>query len=247
MDEAAYFDFVKSKAADDESFAQEYMCVPSDDASAFISYELIDGCKYAPTIDWETIGQGELYLGVDIGRVKDLTVFWLLERVSGINFTRRCIRMQNATFDAQEAEFYRLMDLPRLRRACIDQTGIGRQFAERAAKRYGFRAEGVTFTAPVKESLAYPLRAAMEDRTLKIPDDDKITAAFRAIRKETTAAGNIRFVAESTDAGHADEFWAAALALHAGANSGVPTLPVAFANNRTARAIAARRNREVLA
>jgi phage FluMu gp28-like protein len=215
MDEAAYFDFVRSKAADEETFAQEYLCVPSDDASAFIPYDLLDGCKYPATVAWSEIGTGPLYLGVDIGRVRDLTVFWLCEEVSGTLFTRRLVRMQNETFDAQEKAFYELMELPNVRRACIDQTGIGRQFAERAAKRYGGRAEGVNFTGPVKESLAYPLKAAMEDRTFKIPDDPKVVAAFRAIRKETTSAGNIRFVGERTADGHADEFWAAALALHA--------------------------------
>jgi hypothetical protein len=33
--------------------------------------------------------------------------------------------------------------------------------------------------------------------------------------KEATASGNVRFVAESNEAGHGDDFWAHALALHA--------------------------------
>lgn len=233
MDEAEYFDHIKAGCADDESFAQEYMCVPSDDASAFVSYDLLDGCKYAPGVDWETRGEGRLYMGVDIGRVKDLTVFWLVEEVSGTLFTRACITMQNETFDAQEKTFYGLMDLPRLTRCCIDQTGIGRQFAERAQKRYGSRIEPVTFTAQVKESLAYPLKAAMEDRTLRIPDDPKVFADFRAIRKTTTTAGNIRFEGERTANGHSDRFWAAALALHAGKRPSGPTfMPREWSFNR---------------
>jgi len=218
MDEAAYFAFVKSKAADEETFAQEYMCVPSDDASAFISYDLIDGCKYQPGIEWETDVEhaaGELYLGVDVGRSKDLTCFWLIESVSGVDFTRRVITMQNATFDAQETELYKLLSLPGLRRCCIDQTGIGRQFAERAIKRFGRKVEGVTFTGPVKETLAYPLKASLEDRTFRVPDSPTVIAAFRSIRKETTSAGNIRFAGDRGVNGHADEFWAAALAKHA--------------------------------
>ena len=248
MDEAAYFDFVRSKAADEETFAQEYMCVPSDDASAFISYGLLDHNLYPADLDWETIGEGDLYLGVDIGRVKDLTCFWLLEHVSGIHFTRRLIRMQNATFDSQEKTFDELMRLPRLRRACIDQTGIGRQFAERAATRHAGRAEGVTFTGPVKESLAYPLKAALEDRSLKMPADAAAIAAFRSIRKETTSAGNIRFAGDRNANGHADEFWAAALALHA-ASAATDTLfvPRTFSFGRLARAIAIRKERSATA
>jgi len=215
MDEAEYFDLVKRGCADDETFAQEYMCVPSDDASAFISYDLLDGCKYAPGVEWETPGGGRLFMGVDIGRVRDLTVFWVVEEVSGTLFTRAVVTMQDATFDAQEQELHRLMSLPRMTRCCVDQTGIGRQFAERGARKYGRRVEGVTFTGAVKESLAYPLKAALEDRALRVPDDPAIVADFRAIRKTTTSAGNIRFEGERTANGHSDRFWAAALALHA--------------------------------
>lgn len=43
----------------------------------------------------------------------------------------------------------------------------------------------------------------------------QIRADLRKVQKVTTAAGNIRFVAESTPDGHADRFWALALAIHA--------------------------------
>lgn len=241
MDEAEYFDFIKAGCADEETFAQEYMCQPSDDASAFISYELLDGCKHPAGADWQTVGSGPLYLGVDIGRTRDLTAFWLLEDAGGVMLTRRLVTLQNATFDAQEKTFYEFMDLPRLRRACIDQTGIGRQFAERAAKRYGSRAEGVTFTGPVKEALAYPLKAALEDRSLRIPDDRAVFADFRALRKTTTSAGNIRFEGERTKEGHSDRFWACALALHAkgsGAGSGASARPAPSSRAERGRRVA---------
>jgi phage FluMu gp28-like protein len=45
----------------------------------------------------------------------------------------------------------------------------------------------------VKEELAYPMRAAFEDRNIRIPNDPKVRAALRALKKDTTAAGNIRF------------------------------------------------------
>lgn len=222
MDDAAYFDFIRASCVDDESFQQEYMCVPADDAGAFLSYELIDGLKYKPTESWEySLAQlaackNPLFLGGDIGRVKDLTVFWVNESVGGVHFTRKLIRLQNCTFDEQEARLYELLTLPTMRRACIDNTGIGRQFVERAQKRFGeSKVEAVSFTGPVKEGLAYPARAAAEDKSARIPDDPKVVSAFRAIRKETTASGNIRFVAERTEGGHADEFWAWALSLHA--------------------------------
>src|SRR5262249_19208940 len=111
---------------------------------------------------------------------------------------------------------YELLELQSLRRACIDNSGIGRQLVERAQKRFGnYKVEPVTFTLAVKEELAFPLRVAFEDRTARIPDEAKIIASHRAVRKEPTASGNVRFVAESNATGHADDFWAHALALHA--------------------------------
>ena len=104
-----------------------------------------------------------------------------------------------------------------MRRCCIDATGIGTQFAERAGQRFGaYRVEGVKFTGPVKEELAYPLRAAFEDANIRIPFDKNLRADLRSIKKLTTASGNVRFDADRGPNGHADRFWALALAIHAG-------------------------------
>jgi phage FluMu gp28-like protein len=220
MDEAAYFDMVRAGCPDDDTFQQEFMCNPQDDAAAFLSYELISGCEYKFDEEWEQDLPGlgnPLYVGVDVGRTHDLTVIWVVEKVGGVAFTRARIEMQNKTFDHQEAVLYEILALPNVRRCCIDASGIGRQFAERAEQRFGtYKIEGITFTAQVKEELAYPLRAAFEDKTIRIPNDDFIRADLRAVKKETTAAGNIRFAADRGKNGHSDRFWAIALALHAG-------------------------------
>ena len=50
---------------------------------------------------------------------------------------------------------------------------------------------------------------------------DAIRADLRSIRKTTTAAGNIRFEADRGPGGHADRFWALALALHAASGKAV--------------------------
>ena len=226
MDEADYFNFIRAGCPDEETFLQEFCCIPSDDSAAFLSYDLIAGCEYKITEAWQTNildCKNPLYLGVDVGRDHDLTVFWLIEKVSDTAFTRRVITMQNETFDAQEHALYELLALPQLRRCCIDCTGIGRQFSERAKARFNYKVEPVTFTGPVKEELAYPVRAAFEDKTVRIPNDSTTRSDLRAIKKETTAAGNIRFTADRGKNGHSDRFWALALALHAGKTAlGIP-------------------------
>ena len=219
MDEAEYFNFIRKGAADDETFQQEYMCVPADDASAFIEWALIDACLYKQGEKWELsldeCEGRELYGGLDIGRDHDLTSFTALEPEGGKLLVRARIDLKGLPFSAQEARLYPWIE--RCKRTCIDQTGIGRQFAERAAERFGkYRVEGVTFTGPMKEELAYPVRSTFEDHAYRLPfEDDALKSDIRAIRKDTTAAGNVRFGADRGKNGHADRFWGLALGTHA--------------------------------
>lgn len=255
MDEAAYFDFIRRGCADDETFRQEYMCEPADDASAFIEYGLIDACRYPAGEAWQwTLAEAEaarargteIYYGLDIGRVSDLTSLCVLEKSGCRHFIRRRIDLKGVSFTEQEARLYPWMSLAR--RGCIDATGLGMQFAERAARRFGAsRAEGVVFTGPVKEDLAYPVRSAFEDGAVRLGfDDDALVSDIRKIRKETTASGNVRFAADRGEGGHADRFWALALAIHAGKRTGAAFLPTVF--RRAAGALRGRQlTREVAA
>ena len=247
MDEAAYFDFIRAGCPDEETFAQEYQCVPSDDATAFIDFGLLDGCKVQGSTDIPVRagapGNGQedsafatcasrrpfpLYAGVDIGRHHDLTVFWIAALVGGVMVPLPLRILKGETFDAQEKALDEVMALPGMRRACVDATGIGMMLAERARKRHGYRVEGVTFTGPVKEKMAYALKSRMEDRTFRVPDDRAVFADFRGIRKTVTAGGNIRFDGERTKDGHSDRFWAAALCVEAAGKPAANFAPVAF-------------------
>lgn len=224
MDEAAYFDFVKSGCVDDESFQQEYMCQPADDDVAFLEYDLIASAEYGGGIDWQLIEGRELYAGIDVGRKKDLTVLWVVERLGDVLYTRHIEALRNMSKPDQEKILWPW--IARCRRTCIDYTGLGIGWGDDAQRRFGeSRVENVTFTPKVKEALAYPVRGRMQDRTLRIPYDPNIRGDLRSVTKQTTAAGNIRFTAERTADGHADRFWALALAVHAGSS---PSAPIEF-------------------
>lgn len=222
-DEASYFDYVKNGCADEESFQQEYMCKPADDDVAFLEYDLIASCEYNRGVEWESFGAlegGHLFAGIDIGRKKDLTVLWLFEKLGDILYTRQVVRLQNMRKSDQEAILYPY--LAKVSRACIDYTGLGIGWGDDAQDKFGkSRIECVTFTGRVKEELAYPVRSKMEDRQIRIPYDPKIRASLRSVTKQTTPSGNIRFTAERTPDGHADEFWALALAVEAASTPGI--------------------------
>ena len=225
MDEAAYFDFTRAGCADEESFQQEFMCNPADDEGAFLTYDMIAGCEYEAGEAWiwdmTRLAEADAYCGIDIGRVNDLTSLRVLVREGNAMWTRHDLDLQGMRFSEQEALVYPV--IAACKRTCIDQTGIGRQFAERAQERFGtYKVEGVNFTGGTKEEMAYPLRAAFEDKSIRIPFDRDTRADLRGVRKMTTSSGNIRFAGERGKNGHCDRFWALALALHAGKRTGGP-------------------------
>jgi phage FluMu gp28-like protein len=191
------------------------------------------------TLDWQPSSSassassadsfGPLYLGADIGRKRDRTAIWIDERVADVAICRGIITLDRTPFEQQYKVFCDLLSAKSassadflIRRACIDQTGIGMALVERLQDTFGSRVEGVTFTNSLKEDLSLRVRRRMEERLDKIPQNaSAIERDFAAVKREITASGNLRFDAERTDAGHADVYWAKALADYA-ADSGFP-------------------------
>lgn len=205
----------RAAAGDEETFLQEYMCVPVDEATAWLTWDLITSGEHASAGRPELYEGGDCYVGVDIGRRNDLFVIWVDEKIGDVYWTREVIRLKNASFAAQDAELDRVFNQYRVRRCCMDQTGIGEKPVEDAQRRHGsYRVEGVLFTGPVKQELATVIKQRYEDRQVRAPEDRKIRESHHAVRKLMTVAGNPRFDADRTEVGHADEFWAHALAIH---------------------------------
>ena len=82
-----------------------------------------------------------------------------------------------------------------MRRCCIDATGLGMQLAERAQERFGkYYVEGIHFSGPVKEDLAYPVKAAFEDlyqrmHGMPLREIDRIVDAVCILCREHEMAG----------------------------------------------------------
>ncbi len=211
---AAWLARQRAECIDQEQWLQEYCCVPADESSAFITYDLMAACHEANCLkDFAYLldCKNPLYLGVDVARKKDLCVLDVGEKIGDVLWDRVRVELQNKTFAEIKYELYRLLRLPQLKRCCMDATGLGMQIAEEAKRDFGWKVEPISFTGPVKEELAFGLRADFEARRVRIPaNDDPLMADLRGIKKEVTLGGNIRFVGESQDS-HCDRFWAKAL------------------------------------
>lgn len=141
---------------DEYTWLQEYCCVAIDEACAFLPYELITPCEMTDILkSLETI-KGDLYVGIDIGRRKDLTVIWCLERFENSKYTRKVKVLEKTPFHIQYEIISAILRHPKLRRCCIDSTGIGMQLAETAQKDFGkYLVEMVMFTNKSKEEIPF--------------------------------------------------------------------------------------------
>jgi phage FluMu gp28-like protein len=180
-----------------------------------LPYALIQSCERENLLMPPERLSGELFLGFDVARKKHLSVIYVLEKSEGAYSARHLRVMKNVPWSEQESALWELLALPGMRRACIDASGLGDQLTERARERFGSKAEAVKFTGAVKEDLAISLEKAFQDMSLLIPKDGQQRESLHSVRKVVTSAGNTRYDAAETEAGHGDHFWALALALHA--------------------------------
>ena len=84
---------VRQSMNDEELFRQEFGCEFLDEATAFLPYEMIARCEEASlesNLDPTALGRssGDLFAGVDIGRRRDLTVIWVVQRDADTLVTR---------------------------------------------------------------------------------------------------------------------------------------------------------------
>lgn len=217
IDEEARAKFLRecrAKSRSEDAFNQEYMCIPSATASTLIPYDLYNSCIDAYCLTKS--GDGDKYLGFDVGREKDLTTFWIVEQVGDVLVTRKVIRLSKAPYATQLKVGEDILADRSIKRACGDATGLGDMLVETLQDKFGtHRVEKVKFTSNSKEHMASLVLGRMEDKRVRVPDDPRTRESFHTIRKEITAAGNVRYDAARTKEGHADDFWAFALSLEA--------------------------------
>jgi len=197
----------------EDIWRQEYLCEFMEEDEVLLSYELIHSCTLEGIEADVKELQGEVYIGVDVGRRHDLTVISILEKIGSYYYLRKQEILRKLPFSEQ----FRIIDhlTTYANKVAIDETGIGMQLAEELARKWGeLKVLRVYFTSKVKEELASRLKALFEDRTIAIPPDKDLIEDLHSVKKSVTPAGNIRYEGQTPDS-HADRFWSLALAVYA--------------------------------
>ena len=206
------------RASYGEDAEEELDCIPKTGSGSFLPVEHLAACMHPDAAKPELYGKGLVVIGRDVARRRDFSVIWAFEIVGNILWLRERWEAAKATFRQQDEVFDRMFRDYRVLRANIDQTGMGEKVVEDQQILKGTdRVHGVLFTAPNRLDMATALKKRVEDHTIVLPVDPKVSADFRAIKKMKGAGDNVRLANDDTV--HADMFWAAALAcLAAGDN-----------------------------
>ena len=196
-----------------EDAAEELDCKPAAGAGAWLSWSQIEKVEHDQAGDPKRYAKGRTVIGNDIARRRHLWVAWVLELVGDVAWTRQVVELQNASFAEQDDTLDELVERYRPSRIAMDQTGMGEKPVEDAQRRYGaHRVEGVLMTPAVRLELAGALKRRVEDVEIRIPKSKAIKQDLHAVRRAAGPTGAPRLVATEDTDGHADRFWAAALA-----------------------------------
>jgi len=164
-----------------------------------------------------------LFLGIDFGRKRDLTVSWALGLLgNAFKMTREVLALGKVS-TTEQLEILR----PRIRKAvrvCFDYTGPGTGLGDFLVKEFGQwdpekhlfgKIELCTFTNNLKVDIFPKLRMEFDRKSLGIPVSRAIREDLHSVNRVALAGGGVTYRASHTDDGHADRCTALALAIRA--------------------------------
>jgi phage FluMu gp28-like protein len=121
-------------------------------------------------------------------------------------------RYDQVPFSEQEADLRRLLDRVPVARLSVDRSGIGMNLAENLARDHP-QVVAEAFTNDSKERWATDFKILLQRRDLVLPRQREMVSQLHSIKRRVLPSGKVSFDPErSTRGGHADRFWAIALA-----------------------------------
>lgn len=229
----AFIKGLRDQAATQEDFDQEFMCRPGKTST------LVKAHEYDAVALWEVpqsldprTPRNDLFVGIDCGRVKDLTVVWVLERghdpsPSTPDHLRDVFRtvavraFANTSFPEQERQILSMLGarIGDIAGVWIDQGSVGRGLADTLAEELGDIVRPVGIGNKQKAEIGEVVRQFVQQQRVSLPKNDpQARASILAFRRKFTEAGTVIYDGH-TDFDHCDYFIALGLGLLAAGDS----------------------------
>ena len=188
-----------------------------------------------------------LFLGYDVAKNRDAVAIYVMGIKDGKKRSAMRYEKTSVSFEEQKIIVRKLMSSLPIYRACCDCTGMGAPIYEELHKEYGERIEGITFTLQSKETLAMGVKFGLEKNEFELENDREFHAQIHSIKRTPSSGGSFRYDAERNERGHADSFWAWALANYAAtAQSGTPNFYAEYARKKNTIVVNSNHTEELL-
>jgi phage FluMu gp28-like protein len=207
---------LKAGVDDQDIWAQEYMCEFIDNTSVLLPYEMIGKCESESIKD---DGSSPLYVGMDIGRQKDLSVIMTAVKLGDVLAVVDVTELRRMPFSDQLDVLLSKCLANRVKRVCIDSTGIGAMLAEEATRKGGAKYEGVNFNVASKGEMYGLMRRRFEERSIRVPVSRDLREDLHAVQRVVSTGGNVTYSAPRNADGHSDRAAALALCCRAAASN----------------------------
>lgn len=193
---------------DADAYARLFDNAWFDDAESYFTFQEVQACT-GDCLNVTT--DAPLYGGYDVGRTTDASELMLIEAGDAVKVRLRKT-LKRAPFAEQKAVLESHVRAYRVKQLHIDATGMGANLAEDLQRSYPGIVRPVWFTQALKEELAVNLKKLFEERKIVIPNDPNLIAQIHGIKRKAKAQGFSYDSGRNKEIGHADAFWALALA-----------------------------------
>jgi phage FluMu gp28-like protein len=213
-----------------DDFRQEFEIEYIDSNYSYFPYELILPCTDSNHETFDEYGKvpapiGRIVAGFDVGRMRDRSELAVFEEVDGRFIARLFRSFKDVPFATQEAELRELLDTLPIARLSIDKNGIGMHLTENLIADYPV-VQGESFSSDDKERWATNMKILFQKQKIVLPADRNLVADTHSIKRKVLPSGRVSFDAEKIRSGHADRFWAVAMACQKERNVGGGTAKV---------------------
>ena len=197
---------------DSMTWSQEYLCQFLSESELWLSPALLDAAiDREANVGPPAMYRSRLYAGWDVARSQDKSILWFTEILGDISWTRGVVDLSGLDTPTQ-IEQARLW-MPQIERMNIDKSGMGLTIYETLQREYPTKVDGIQFTAAIKEQMSVQMKMRLEQRKMRLPNDDATRRSFLSLRRSVNKIGQTRFDSEhDAKYGHADHYWACAMA-----------------------------------
>lgn len=203
----------------DEEYENKFL---TDQIGVEFPLQLIQSC-IDPELEYYPIDEMDAPLlhknlfykaGADIGREHDLTAWLALEkRENDIYYLVGKKTMRQTPYEQQQEFFEHVLNQYNFSDFNMDKSGLGDMLVENLENKYPVL--GIKFDNEIKQALVLNLKRLMFENKIKIPSDPQLINSIRAIRRIYTPTNYLKFDSDrDSEIGHADLFWALALAVY---------------------------------